>query len=153
MSNEFNLMHTHTSPQPPPETLGSILRSVARILDGVILGAESSGNLRQELVSLLDQIMEQSKHATLSHTTDGSIYEINREQVGGSAMTMHGTIRINLSTFVCTYTTNPGTTFFEGEHDESGTINFVENGEISRKNIDFVLKKIGINANNSCCIS
>ncbi len=146
-------MHTH--PLEPHGTLNRALSSVARILDSVILGAEAStqADLKKELIASLDKIMNQFKAPTLIYHNDGRTYEIHRNQKPGEDITVHGIIRIDLSTFVCTYNTNPGTTLFEGEHDESGTINFVENGRISKENIDFVLRKIGINANNGCCIS
>ncbi len=146
-------MHTH--PLEPHRTLNRALSSVARILDSVILGAEAT-DLKKELIASLDTIMKQFKAPTLRYFNDGLTYEIHRDQKPGEDITIHGIVRIDLSTFVCTYNTNPGTNFFEGEHDESGTVKFVENERISKENIDFVLKKIGINASSidsSCCIS
>ncbi len=147
-------MHTH--PFEPHRTLNCALSSVARILDGVILGAGASPDLKTELIALLDTIMQKFAARTLRYYNNGSTYEIHRDQGQGDDITVHGIIRIDLSTFVCTYFTNTGVTLLDGPRDDNGSISFVENGTISQKNIDLVLKKIGINASSidsSCCIS
>ena len=147
MSNESILISS------PPDTLSSALRLVARILDSVMFGAETNGNLKTELVGLLDQIMDKYKDSTLRKENDGNTYTIHREQKEGVDQTVNGVIQINLTTFICTYTTDTGVTALHGPQDDNGTISFLESGRISQKNIDIVLKKIGINAGGSCCIS
>jgi len=131
----------------------SSLKLISSVLDIVILGSEFK-TVKDELVSLLDKAMVKFKRVGLTHISGDALYIIDLEQKSGVEMTLNGSLKIDLTTFECTYDITTGTTMMHGAQSMTGNIQLVQKGLIVESNVREALGKLGLSSQSDrCCIS
>jgi hypothetical protein len=137
MSNNIQLTCDMHDSSVSGVCLNSNLNSIARVLDILIIGAQTPNDCRDTLIELLDTAVKIYRgNGALTYTNNNGIYVIDREQDKKKQdLTPCGRLTFDTGKMTCRYAGSTGNVFFfQGSYD------FDESSSLSASNAQSFIK-------------